>query len=97
MLTDGVGGEAPRAGGPSSPRLRPPLQGEKGERERRGALNSSKKEGKPGGGRAWAEAQQKMLGKEGVAVPLGASKIATHPLPFPPTLLHLPSPVLQKC
>ena len=42
MLTGGVGEEAPRAGGPSSPKLRPPLQGER-ERERSGAVNSARK------------------------------------------------------
>lgn len=51
MLTGGVDGEAPRAGAPSSPRLRSPLQG-----EREGVpLSQRGTEGSQGDGTAWAE------------------------------------------
>ena len=75
MLTGGVGEEAPRAGGPSSPKLRPPLQGER-EREERGRELSEEARKV-----AWLGQRlgRRTLGKEGVAIPLGASKIAAHP------------------
>lgn len=80
MLTGGVGGEAPRAGGPSSLRLRPPLQGEREREEEEGCELSE--EGRKAGEVAWLGQRlgRRTLGKEGVAVPPGASKIATHPM-----------------
>lgn len=77
MLTGGVGEEAPRAGGPSSPRLRPPLQGER-EREKGGhEFFKGKREAREV---AWPgqRLDRRTLGKEGVAIPLGAPKIAAH-------------------
>lgn len=76
MLTGGVGGEAPRAGGPSSLRLRLPLQGET-EKEKEGCELS--KEGREAREVVWQRLGRRTLGKEGVAVPLGVSKITTHP------------------
>ena len=77
MLTGGVGEEAPRAGGPSSPRLRPPLQGER-EREKGGhEFFKGKREAREV---AWPgqRLDRRTLGKEGVAIPLGAPKISAH-------------------
>lgn len=80
MLTGGVGGDAPRAWGPSSPRLRPPLQEER-KAGRKGIVSPLRKEEKPRSGRAWAKAQQENAGKGGGG-PLSWGLQNSSPLPL---------------